>query len=74
LRLQCDVALKLLPSGFASDNDRLARFQREAQPLAQLNHPNIAGIYGLEESKPKAFVLELVEGSTLAERIARPNG
>ena len=58
-RLQRDVALKLLPSPFASDPDRLARFQREAQLLAQLNHPKIASIYGLEESKPKALVLEL---------------
>src|SRR5262245_1684597 len=71
LRLQRDVALKLLPSTFASDTDRLARFQREAQLLAQLNHPNIAAIYGLEESKPKALVLELVDGPTLAERIAQ---
>src|SRR5262245_44187176 len=70
-RLQRDVALKLLPSGFASDQDRLTRFQREAQLLAQLNHPNIAAIYGLEESKPKALVLELVDGPTLAERIAQ---
>src|SRR5262245_9364978 len=70
-RLQRDVALKLLPSAFASDNDRLARFQREAQLLAQLNHPNIAAIYGLEESKPNALVLELVDGPTLAERIAQ---
>src|SRR5262245_59510147 len=71
LRLQRDVALKLLPSAFASDRDRLARFQREAQLLASLNHSNIAAIYGLEESKPKALVLELVEGPTLAERIAQ---
>ena len=71
LKLQRDVALKLLPSAFASDHDRLARFQREAQLLASLNHPNIAAIYGLEESKPKALVLELVEGPTLAERIAQ---
>src|SRR5262245_8012977 len=70
-QLQRDVALKLLPDAFASDPDRLGRFQREAQLLAQLNHPNIAGIHGLEESGPKALVLELVEGPTLAERSAQ---
>src|SRR5512132_615752 len=70
-KLQRDVALKLLPSAFASDHDRLARFQREAQLLASLNHHNIAAIYGLEESQPKALVLELVEGPTLAERIVQ---
>src|SRR6266704_4576599 len=58
-KLQRDVALKTLPDHFADDPERLARFQREAQLLAQLNHPNIAAIYGLEESKPKALVLEL---------------
>lgn len=69
-RLQRDVALKLLPDVFASDSGRLARFQREAQVLASLNHPNIAAIYGLEESKAApALVMELVDGPTLAERI-----
>jgi serine/threonine protein kinase len=69
--LQRDVALKLLPEAFALDPDRVARFQREAQILASLNHPHIAAIYGLEESEGvQALVLELVEGPTLAERIA----
>jgi len=71
-RLQRGVAIKVLPESFASDPDRLARFQREAQLLASLNHPNIATIHGLEESGPvRALVLELVEGDTLADRIAR---
>ena len=70
--LQRDVALKILPELFAGDSDRLARFRREAQVLASLNHPNIAAIYGLEESTGvQALVLELVEGGTLAERIAQ---
>ena len=67
-----DVALKVLPDLFADDPERLARFQREARVLASLNHPNIASIYGLEESgDTRALVLELVEGPTLAERIAQ---
>ena len=71
-RLKRDVALKLLPESFATDPERLARFQREAEVLASLNHPHIAGILGLEESDgTKALVLELVEGETLADRIAR---
>ena len=66
------VALKILPEAFAKDPDRLARFQREAQVLASLNHPGIAAIYGLEESDGvRALVLELVEGPTLADRIAQ---
>jgi serine/threonine protein kinase len=70
-RLQRDVAIKVLPDYFAGDPDRLARFEREAQVLASLNHPNIAAIYGLEESDGiRALVMELVEGPTLAERIA----
>src|SRR4029079_10252360 len=70
-KLNRDVALKLLPDEFASDPNRLARFAREAQALAALNHPNIAAIYGLEESDGRqALVLELVEGPTLATRIA----
>jgi Tol biopolymer transport system component len=70
--LNRDVALKVLPELFAVDADRLARFTREAQVLASLNHPNIATIYGLEESNgTQALVLELVEGPTLADRIAR---
>ena len=72
-KLNRQVALKiLLPEAFASDPDRLARFQREAQVLASLNHPNIAQIHGLEESEgTRALVLELVEGPTLADRIAK---
>jgi serine/threonine-protein kinase len=69
--LNRQVALKILPEAFAGDPDRLARFQREAQVLASLNHPNIAQIHGLEESDDtRALVLELVEGPTLADRIA----
>ena len=69
-KLHRDVALKVLPSAFEFDPDRLARFRREAQMLAALNHPHIAAIYGLEESKSRqALVLELVEGDTLAKRI-----
>ena len=63
---------KLLPESFATDPERLARFQREAEVLASLNHPHIAGILGLEETDgTKALVLELVEGETLADRIAQ---
>ena len=66
------VALKVLPERFALDADRSARFTREAQLLARLNHPNIAAIYGLEESsRAQALVMELIDGPTLAERIAR---
>jgi serine/threonine protein kinase len=69
-KLGRDVAIKVLPEGFARDADRVARFQREAKLLASLNHPNIAAIYGLEESGGTNFlVLELVEGETLAGRI-----
>ena len=71
-RLGREVAVKILPEAFAQDAERLARFQREAQALASLNHPNIAHIHGLEESGGgRALVLELVEGETLAERIAQ---
>jgi serine/threonine protein kinase/Tol biopolymer transport system component len=71
-RLNRDVALKTLSPLFVLDADRLARFKREAQVLALLNHPNIAAIYGLEESDgADALVLELVEGETLADRITR---
>jgi serine/threonine protein kinase len=70
-KLSRDVALKVLPDLFASDPERLARFQREAQVLASLNHPNIAIIHGLEEAHGvRALVLEFVEGPTLADRIA----
>ena len=82
-KLNRDVALKVLPESFAADPDRVARFKREAQVLASLNHPNIAAIYGMEEGPAvldsaragdaghlvRALVLELVEGPTLAERI-----
>ncbi len=69
-RLGRDVALKVLPEAFARDAERMARFEREAKVLASLNHPNIALIYGLEESDcTRALVMELVEGPTLAERI-----
>ena len=71
-RLKRDVALKVLPEAFAHDAQRMARFGREAQLLASLNHSHIAHLYGLEESNGiRALVIELVEGSTLAERIGR---
>ena len=71
-KLNRDVALKVLPDAFAGDADRLARFTREAQTLASLNHPNIAHIHGLEESGGvRALVMELVEGDDLSQRIAR---
>ena len=71
-RLNRDVALKVLPEIFANDPDRLARFTREAQTLASLNHPKIAHLYGLEESGGvRALVMELVEGEDLSQRIAR---
>ena len=70
-KLNRDVALKILPDAFATDPDRLARFTREAQTLASLNHPNIAHIYGFEESGGvRALVMELVEGDDLSQRIA----
>jgi serine/threonine-protein kinase len=85
-KLKREVALKVLPAEFSHDPDRIARFQREAELLATLNHPNIAAIYGLEDYRStgsgqdsstgseqagvKALVLELIEGPTLAERIA----
>ena len=71
-----DVALKLLPAALADDPERVARFQREAQLLASLNHPHIGAIYGLEQLPAARFlVLELVEGGTLAARLdARPRG
>src|SRR5216684_4410152 len=76
-RLNRDVAIKVLPDLFASDPARLARFEREAQVLASLNHPNIAHIHGLEEGPAeaghhvRALVMELVEGEDLAQRLAR---
>ncbi|MGH9257486.1 MAG: protein kinase domain-containing protein, partial [Vicinamibacterales bacterium] len=69
------VAIKVLPDALASDAERLARFRREAEVLASLNHPNIAQIYGLEKSDGAiALVMELVEGPTLAERLAQVTG
>src|ERR1700730_1714983 len=62
IKLKRDVALKVLPEAFALDLDRMARFEREAQVLASLNHPNIAHLYGLEGP---ALVMELVDGETL---------
>jgi len=71
-RLNREVAIKILPDIFAADADRVARFQREAQVLASLNHPNIAHIHGLEETgTSKALVLELVDGPTLADLIGK---
>jgi serine/threonine protein kinase/Tol biopolymer transport system component len=71
-KLGRDVALKILPAAFASDPDRLARFHREAQVLASLNHPHIGAIYGFEDSgETHALVLEFVDGPTLADRIAQ---
>src|SRR5688572_9714407 len=77
-RLKRQVAIKILPSALAADPDRLARFQREAEVLASLNHPHIAAVYGLEDVQStasshasKALVMELVEGPTLADRIAQ---
>src|SRR5262245_23483823 len=77
-RLNRDVAIKLLPDSLAAHPERLARFEREAQLLASLNHPNIAQIYGFEDtslsglpqSAVRALVMELVDGPTLAQRIA----
>jgi serine/threonine-protein kinase len=71
-RLGREAAIKILPSDVAADPDRLARFEREAQVLASLNHPNIAHIYGVDDSSgTPALVMELVEGPTLADRIAK---
>jgi serine/threonine-protein kinase len=69
-RLKRQVAIKILPPALAADPDRLARFQREAEVLASLNHPHIAAVYGLEDNGGvQALVMELVEGPTLADRI-----
>jgi serine/threonine protein kinase len=71
-KLGREVAVKILPELFAGDAERLARFSREAQVLASLNHPNIAAIYGIEDTDGvRALVLELVDGPTLADRLAR---
>jgi serine/threonine-protein kinase len=69
LKLDRDVAIKVLPPAFTADTERLARFRREARVLASLNHPNLGAIYGLEESEgTRALILELIEGPTLADR------
>lgn len=71
-KLRRDVAIKILPAAFTSDQERLARFEREAQMLAALNHSHIAAIYGIEEANSvRALILELVEGETLSERLRR---
>jgi len=71
-KLERQVAIKVLPAAFTEDKERLARFEREAKLLAQLHHPNIASIFGLEESDgTRALVMELVEGPTLAERLEK---
>ena len=70
MKLDREVALKVLPNVLISEPDRVARFEREAKLLASLNHPQIAAIYGFEEANGKrVLVLELVEGPTLADRI-----
>src|SRR5213594_4077951 len=69
-KLGRSVAIKFLPEAFSHDSERVARFEREARVLASLNHPNIAAIYGIEESGGRKFlIMELVSGETLAERI-----
>src|SRR5262245_18997152 len=71
-KLDRDVAIKVLPELFVSVPERVARFQREAKTLAALNHPQIGGIYGFEDAGGvRALVLELVDGPTLADRIAQ---
>src|SRR5215472_470447 len=71
-KLGRSVAIKFLPAAFGSDADRLSRFRREARALASLNHPNIAHVYGLEESgEMHCIVMELVEGETLQARIRK---
>src|SRR5262245_24511539 len=71
-KLKRDVAIKILPEEFSRDQDRISRFQREAEVLASLNHTNIGTIYDLQEANGSRFlIMELVEGETLAERIQR---
>jgi len=71
-KLDRDVAIKILPVGFATDPERVARFEREAKTLASLNHPNIAHVYGAAEAEStRAIVMELVEGEDLSHGIAR---
>src|SRR5438128_10625489 len=72
MKLKREVAIKILPEEFSRDADRVSRFQREAEVLASLNHPNIAAIYDLQEANGSRYlVMELVEGETLAERLQR---
>jgi len=72
LKLKRDVAIKVLPDEFSRDTERVARFQREAEVVASLNHPHIAAIYHIErDGESQLLVLELVEGETLADRIGR---
>src|SRR5215469_9384370 len=72
LKLKREVAIKILPGEFSRDGDRVSRFQREAEVLASLNHPNIATIHSVEEASGIRFlVLELVEGETLEDRLRR---
>src|SRR5262245_24132446 len=71
-KLKRQVAIKILPPSLASDAERLARFQREAEVLAALNHPNIAGLYAIEQTEgSRALIMELVEGEDLSTIIAR---
>jgi serine/threonine protein kinase len=71
-RLDRHVAIRVLPEALGADPERAARFEREAKVLATLNHPNIAAIYGFEETDGhQSIVMELIEGTTLAERIDR---
>ena len=71
-KLKRDVAIKILPAEFSRDSERTSRFQREAEVLASLNHPNIAAIYDVQQANDvRLLVLELVEGETLADRILR---
>src|SRR5215467_14110626 len=75
LKLKREVAIKTLPEEFSRDPERLSRFQREAEALAALNHPNIGSIYHLQESDGSRYlVLELIEGETLADILARRGG
>ena len=72
LKLKREVAIKVLPDEFLSDPDRVSRFQREAEVLTSINHPNIAAIYDFEEAAGSRYlVMELVEGETLADRVQR---
>src|SRR2546421_13091037 len=72
MKLKREVAIKILPDEFSRDPDRVNRFQREAEVVASLNHPNIAAIHSLDEAQDLRFlVLELVQGETLAEKVQR---